>query len=170
MKKRINLLDLIQTAAIVFGICFGVVELQSLRSERAHQAALGLVTSFQNPEFVQGLALALETPEGASLDEVLEAYGGDVTLLNQTGGVFEAVGRLVWSGELDFWLVDEFLGGGAIIYWNRTRPYWEEWRERENRPSTAEWTQWLAERLEEVEETAGPPAHEAYRDWEPPKK
>lgn len=168
MKKSISFLDLVQTIAIVFGIGFGVLELSQFRAERSRQAALELAHSFQTPGLIDGLTVAARIPDGASADEVLEHFGGDDALINETGQIFETVGILVFRGELDLRLVDDLLGGATIMFWNKTRPYWQFWRQEMDRPAIAEWLQWLAERLAELDTAGEPPAYEAYRDWQPP--
>ncbi|MEJ2679772.1 MAG: hypothetical protein P8174_11985 [Gemmatimonadota bacterium] len=165
MKKSISFIDLVQTVAIVFGIGYGIVELSLFRAERSRQAALELAHSFETPAFLEGLTIAVRIPEGASMEQVVETYGEDEALLNGTGQIVETVGFLVWQGDLKLELVDQLLGGGVQAFWARTRPYWEHYREELARPSIAEWTQWLAERLGEIDPADHPPAYEAYKDW-----
>ncbi|MGD8319593.1 MAG: hypothetical protein PVJ02_04050 [Gemmatimonadota bacterium] len=167
MKKKIGFLDLIQTVAIVLGIVFALLELSQMREERSRQAAAELARSFQTPELMEGVTTALRMPDGASADEVLQHFQGNDALLNQTAEIFETVGILVYRGEIDLWLVDDLMGGAAITFWNKTRAYWEYWRREMDRPAIAEWTQWLAERLAELDTSTQPPAYEAFRDWEP---
>jgi len=167
MKKPISFLDLIQTIAIVFGIVYGMMELSNLRAERAQQGALELAQYLQAPGFQAGIAVILEIPDGSSRADIITAFGPDIDLLNHVGQVFETIGVLVWRGELEIGLVDDLLGGGTITAWEKTRPYWEGFRVTMNRPSIAEWFQWLAERLNGMETDRHEPAYKAYQNWTP---
>jgi hypothetical protein len=167
MKRSVRFLDLIQTAAIVLGIGIGIVELSQFRAERSRQAAIELARSFQTPGLMEGLMVAYRMPDGATAKEVVEYYGGNEALLNETGQVFETVGVLVYRGELDLRLVDDLLGGATMMFWEKTRAYWEEGRRTFDRPAIAEWFQWLAERLAELPTGQEAPAYEAFREWRP---
>ena len=169
MKKRINYLDLFQTIAIVFGIFYGILELNQLKEETSRQAAAEVARWFQTPELMEGMFAALAIPDNATSEQIREAQDGSEELLWHVGIVLESVGVLVWRGDLDLTLVDD-LGGGAIIaFWAKTKPLWVSLREEMDRPSTMEWTQWLAERLVELPTASEAPAHEAYRNWTPPE-
>jgi len=169
MKKKISYLDLFQTLAIVFGICYGVLELSQLREETNRQAAAELARWFQTTEFVEGMLASGDIPDNASPEQVREAIDGRERLVWNVSIVLESVGVLVWRGDLDLRLVDDLVGGGAIRFWEKTEPLWLSMREEWDRPSSMEWTQWLAERLAELPTLAEAPAHEAYRDWVPPR-
>ena len=168
MKRKISYLDLFQTIAIVFGICYGVLELNQLKEETSRQAAAEVARWFQTPELLEGMFAALAIPDHASPEQIRESLDGREELLWNVGIVLESVGVLVWRGDLDLRLVDDLAGGGIIVFWEKTKPLWVSLREEMNRPSTMEWTQWLAERLVELPTVSEAPAHEAYRDWTPP--
>ena len=168
MKKRISYLDLFQTIAIVFGICYGVLELSQLKEETSRQAAAEVARWFQTPEQMEGMFAALAIPNYATSEQIREALDGREASLWKVGIVLESVGVLVWRGDLDLALVDDLAGGAIIAFWAKTKPLWVSLREEMDRPSTMEWTQWLAERLVELPSVSEAPAHEAYRSWIPP--
>jgi hypothetical protein len=169
MKKKISFLDLFQTVAIVFGILYGVLELGQLREETNRQSAAELARWFQTTEYLAGMVALEEIPDDASPEQVREALDGREELLWQVAMVTESVGVLVWRGDLDLRLVDDLAGGGIIQFWETTKPLWLQIREDWDRPATMEWTQWLADRLGELPTLAEAPAHEAFRDWVPPR-
>ena len=169
MKKKISYLDLFQTLAIVFGICYGVLELGQLREDTKRQAAAELASWFQAPEFLEGMLAFEDIPDNASPEQAREAIDGREKSLWNVAIVLESVGVLVWRGDLELRLVDDLAGGGIIRFWEKTKPLWLPLREEWDRPSTMEWTQWLAERLAELPMRAEAPAHEAFRDWVPPQ-
>ncbi len=69
---------------------------------------------------------------------------------------------MVFEGVVDLRQVDRMVGGLVRLTWRRLRRWVES--ERETNPNTAEWWQWLYERLEaDPDPSKALGAHVAYR-------
>ena len=163
-----TLLNLLQTAAILTGIIFGLRELGELRKSRELETTLALVDVFQNENTAIGIRQLSTLPANLPLDEFNRQLGEERDAVWAFGATFETLGILVHRGEVSLELVDEFFGGPAILAWERLGPYIITMRQRNGNPQTLEWFQWLAERLQEHRAKPGTaPAYVKYRDWKP---
>ena len=81
---------------------------------------------------------------------------------------WESLGVLVFRGEIDLQLIDDFFSGPIRISWRRLERHVMGEREETGRETINEWFQWLNERLEEMESIEAPvPAHVEHRNWRP---
>ena len=164
-----GLLNLLQTFAIIAGIVFGVAEVSNYRSERSRQASVELANSIQSPDVFRALVSVLDIPTDSSISEIqshILPHRSDILYLAQT---FETIGILVFQGDLDIRLVDDYFGSAILVSWERLGPWFRQERVRLEQPHFAEWYQWIAERLEDYRTQDEPiPAYEAYSDWVPP--
>ena len=162
-----TLLNLVQTAAIVTGILFGLRELAELRQSRELEATLRMVDVYQDEANSAALVRLTELPTNLPEEEFNRQVGEDLPPILSLAGMWESLGILVHRGDVSLSLVDEFFGGPIIITWEKMARYTADARKHSG-PQTFEWFQWLAERLQEHRkrpETA--PAYELYRDWRP---
>jgi len=83
-------------------------------------------------------------------------------------GTFESLGILIFRGDIDINLVEDFFSGVIILTGKKFKNYIREVRELSNRPTYYEWTQWLYEQVEKREsKTPAIPAYLEYQDWKP---
>ena len=79
---------------------------------------------------------------------------------------WESLGILVYRGEVDLDLVDEFFSGPIKVSWRKLQGHVLGEREMLGRETIEEWFQWLTERLAEREsERPRVPAHIAHKYW-----
>ena len=71
-------------------------------------------------------------------------------------GTFESLGILIFRGELDIRLVDDFFSGIIIFAGRKFKNYLEEARNASNRQTYYEWFQWLYEQFEKRESKTPP--------------
>lgn len=161
-------LNLLQTIAIVAGLAFGAMELNQFRSEQRRQSRLELARSFMTPEFNEAFAIVLGMPDTLTGEEIEAQYAEHIPKLLLLSQTFETIGILVFQGDLELAMVDDFFGTGIITSWRKFERWTREFREQRSAPSVNEWFQWLAERLERYRSTRQPaPAYDAHRDWRP---
>lgn len=80
-------------------------------------------------------------------------------------GTWESLGILVFHGEVEMRLVDDFYSGPIVHSWEKLRVFVKDVRRRTDRDTRWEWFQWLAERMIEREEEMPPiPAYEQQRN------
>jgi hypothetical protein len=166
MKFRSELLlNGLQTFAIVIGLAYGGIQVQQFRGEQRRQANIELARSLMTPEFNEAMAVVLTMPAQPSSEQMLED-APRLLLLMQT---LEIVGSLVYQGDLDLRVADEFMGSGIVMAWDRLSPIVEMYRVQVDNPHVFEWFQWLAERLQDYDRThPRGPAYDVHRDWRIP--
>ena len=158
-------LNVLQTLAIVIGLAYGGVQLAQFQDEQRRQANIELARSFMTPEFNEGMAIVMTMAPDATQESMI-ANAPRILQVMQT---FEVVGVLVYQGDLDLRVADEYLGGGIVGTWRRLEPWILKYREDTGDPHAQEWFQWLAERLlEHRGYEPDSPAYEEHRDWKMP--
>ncbi len=163
-----TLLNLVQTAAIVTGIIFGLRELGELRKSRELDATLKLVDVIESESTGIGAGQLMMLPANLSEKELERRLGSDGSYLMSLASTYETLGILVYRREVSLDLVDEMFGGVVVTAWERLGPFIARYRQRTGNPETFEWFQWLAERLQEHRKKPGTaPAYELHRDWKP---
>jgi hypothetical protein len=160
-----NVLALISTIAVVFGVVFGLIELRQVLRQRRDQVAIDIIRTYLTQDIKRSLARVMTLPDDA-----------DPSLVNENPLMFEAVlaadsaceawGSMVFEGVVDLHMFDRMAGGQVRGSWRRLRRWVEHQRELERSPNVGEWWQWLYERLEEDPDpgkAAG--AHVSFRGW-----
>ena len=161
-------LNLIQSAAIVLGVFFGLQQLSELERSRELAASLELVSLFQNEDVSRGILRLASLPDSTTVEDILALPPEDQDLVLGLAGTWESLGVLVYRGEVSLALADELFGGLVLLSWDRLGPWVWQVREGTRNPQALEWFQWLAERLGQHREGASEgPAYEAFQDWEP---
>lgn len=117
---------------------------------------------------MRGLLLLDALPEDQNREEIEAHLGDDFLYLQSLLGTWESLGILVFHGEVDLNLVDDFYGGPVVQSWQKLSGLVEDVREETGRQTSWEWFQWLAERMIEREREAPPiPAHVEHRSVQP---
>ena len=163
-----TLLDLVQTAAIVTGIVFGLRELGELQKSRELDTTLKLVDVIQNEATGVGVRRLFTLPANLPEEEFQRQLGDDLDNVMLLAATFESLGIMVYRREASLDLVDEMFGGVVGTAWDRVKPFISSERQRIGNPQMFEWFQWLAERLQEHRAKPGTaPAYVQHRDWKP---
>lgn len=125
-----------------------------------------LLHAFQTPAFAKALNLVYKLPDGLSKEEIESSLGDDFHLVYSLMTTWESLGILVYRGEIDLDLVDDFFSGPIAISWRKLKGHVMGERSMLERDTIEEWFQWLTERLSEKESRIPPvPAHIAHRHW-----
>ncbi len=162
-----SILQIITTTAIVAGGIFAGVQLRIINKQRKRDSAIQLVHSFQTPEFLEAVDIVFNLPEGLSKKEVEERLAGKMGPVLMMFGTFESLGILIYRGELEIDLVEDFFSGIIIFSWKKLKNYIVGMREMSGRHTYYEWVQWLAEQFEKREsKTPAVPSYIAHRDWD----
>jgi hypothetical protein len=169
MSLAVSIFELVGAVALTIGVFVGIAQLRQHAIMRRREGMLELVHSLQNADMANAMSLIMRRGEELGPDEFREFVRGDGRpLVSHVCGTFEALGALVYSGEVDLDLVTSAFGGAVTRSWGVLRPAIEEGRQRLGWPKLYEWFQWLAERIEERDLCAPRgPAYEAFRDWKP---
>ncbi len=114
-------------------------------------------------EHIGAVQLVLALPDDLSAKELRKRLSEDemrqVTLVHAR---FEALGVMVYRGDISLKWVDEMYRYTAVSSWEKLEQLTLARRKDYN--GTWEWHQWLVERLRERHQNPVP-AYEAYADW-----
>ncbi len=156
----------VEAVAVVIAVGFAIVQVRQYRREKRREAALELLHSFQTPQFAKALNIVFNLPDGLSKDEIETTVGDDFHLVYALMTTWESLGILVFRGEVDLDLVDDFFSGPIKVSWQKLQGHVMGERSMLERDTIEEWFQWLTERLAERESQMPPiPAHIAHKHW-----
>ena len=152
---------------VVVAVVFGIAQLRQFQQQRRDVAAVELMRSLQDSDFIRALRLVFSLSEGipaADLCAQGPEYEDAAFLISAR---FETVGLVVFRGTIPFDLVEDLVGAAVVALWWRLRPWVETARVDQGHPQLWEWFQWLAERFDERGRAEQVPAHERNRNWKP---
>lgn len=160
------IISLISASMFVISVIIGVIQLNLVKKQRAREAELLLVRSFQTRDFMKALNLVLNLEDGLSRKEILDVAGIDKEFIFFWLGTWESLGIMVYRKEISMSAMDDYFSGPIVISWKKLEKYVMEEREALQRDTMHEWFQWLAERMLERESNIPvKPAHLAYKNW-----
>ena len=158
-------LQLVQTAAVVVGVVFGLIQLRHIREQREIQAGVELLRPLQSPEMAETILQIYNLPENLSGQELRSALADDFGRVLALLGMFESLGPLVARGHVPIDMYEEFYRGPTVVCWDKLHRYVEEQR-KSGWLTLYEWTQWLAERMQDrSSRKPDVPAYERFRSW-----
>ena len=147
-----TLANLINAIAVTAGVIFAATQIRDYRHQRKRDSMLSLVRSFQSPTFAKALRRVVELPDNASAEEIRKILGpAGEDLIVHVSATWETIGVLLFHGELNIDVIDDFFSGPILISWRKLLPYTTDLRRQYNRDTWSEWFQWLAERMMERE-------------------
>ncbi len=149
---------------IVVGGLFAVFQLAEYRRRRSSQVAAELCRGFIEPDLARAVTLLRMLPDDLGLEEVREWGVEYEEAMQIVGMTFETMGLLVHKDIASFQIVQELAGGLLLMMWRKMSAWTKDVRVVQGNPRFGEWTQWLAERIEECEGEMVP-AFELHRDW-----
>jgi hypothetical protein len=158
--------QIISTGAVILGIIFGILNLRNFQKMRKREAAILMLNSFQTTEFVRGLLLVFNLPEDTGKAEIEALPKEDYLAFYVLLGTWERLGILVYHNEVPLDLVDEAFSGTILTSWQKLQAFVLQFRADVKRETGFEWFQWLAERIQEREQTTSAiPAYIAHKKW-----
>lgn len=160
----------VSAITLVVGVIFAVAQLRQNSLRERREASLELVHSFRTPQFSEALYHVYQLPPGLSDAEIRQRLGDNLPLVTGLATTWEAFGILVFRGDINIELFEDFFSGPVLYSWAVLHDFIAKMREHTGRDTNLEWFQWLAERVTERESAIPPvPAHIQHRDWRPPK-
>lgn len=160
-----EILQAIQTVAVLVGVVFGLVQLRQFRHERDVQAGAAMLQSLQQPDTGAAMLLLASLPDDLSGDELKARLGKDFDAVIALASMFESLGPLVARGHVPIDIYEDYYRGATVICWGKLRRHIEESR-GSGWTNLFEWFQWLAERMAERAPLGKDiPAYERFRRW-----
>jgi len=165
-----DVVNLVDTAALVVGLAFAVVQLRQYHAAKMRESALVLLQSYQTDSFNRALHLVFNAPSEIPTEDVPQLIEEDLDAFYTLMSTWESLGILLHRGEVSLDLVDDFFSGPIALSWRLFQGYVMDVRQRTGRETFYEWFQWLAGRVKEREAAQPPiPAYVEYRNWKPGK-
>ncbi len=162
------LLNSVSALALVGGLVFTGLQIRAAQKQRWREAMLQLLQSLRTPEFVTGITLIGNLPDGLHEEELDTYLGEKINSVRFVLFSLESVGALVQKRDVPIDLVSDFLHGPVTYTWRKTEQYILDRRQRMGVPTVFEYVQWLAEQLaKRAEQEPRQAAYIAYRDWRP---
>lgn len=147
--------------AVVGAIVFGYVQLKHFRQQRDDTAALELMRSFHDADFIDAFRVIYFSSE-----DQLEGDEYKRSAI-QIGTRFETLGQAAYRKTIPFHMIEDLVGGAVVGLWKRISPFILNARKEQDDPLLLEWFQWLAERLEANGRHEEVPAFIREKDWTP---
>ncbi len=161
-----TIVDVLSIIAVVSGLFFAGTELRQYRLSKDRESALELFNTFQSHDFMRGVRAITQLPDDQSKAEVEKLLGDRMDDLYFVIAILEGMGALVHKEELSLQLVEDFFSGIILMTWHKLSHFVRDERRSLGRETWMEWTQWLAERIQEREKARTPvPAHLEYQGW-----
>jgi hypothetical protein len=161
-------LQAIETAAVVLGVLFGLVQLRQLRYQREIQAGIEILHPLQAPAVVGAVMTIYSLPDGLVGEQLHQELGDRFEPVMGVLGLFESLGPVIARGLLPIEIYADIYRGATQICWKKMQPYVED-RRRHGWPLLFEWVQWLAEQMEARADLASDvPAFERFKAWKIP--
>ena len=158
-------LQAIETAAVVVGVVFGLIQLRQLRYQREIQAGIELLRPLHSPMMPENVMAIYALPDGLSAAQVSERLGDRFGSILAVLGLFESLGPIIARGHIPIEMYAESYRGVTVICWNKMKPWIEDQR-KQGWPNLFEWLQWLAERMEErISLSSEVPAFQQFSAW-----
>lgn len=158
--------QVVETIAVVIGVVFAILQIRQYTRNKRREAAIELLHSFQTPSFAKALNLVYNLPDSLSKEQVEERLGDEFHIVYALMTTWESLGILVYLGEIDLDMIDDFFSGPITISWRKLEGHIKGERSLLGRDTIEEWFQWLTERLLERESKVPPlPAYIAHKHW-----
>ena len=159
-------LQAIETAAVVVGVVFGLVQLRQLRLQREAQAGIELLHPLQAPQAAEALMAIHSLPDGLNEEQLKERLGDGFGAVVAVLCLFESLGPLIARGHVPIDMYADSYRGITVLSWRKMRTYIEDQR-KQGWPNLFEWLQWLAERMEERGALSTDiPAFDRFKSWQ----
>lgn len=163
-----NVIELLTLIAVIVGLSFAAIELRQLRNAQEAQTVLQLADTIKSDEYIFGTEVVQALPYDLTAEQLDDRMSvEDQRLLSQLTLTYEALGVMVYRGDVSIFWVNELFRMMVLQTWDKTSPIAYKYREETGYGGYNEWLQWLAERLREIDPEQNVPAYEAYKDWHP---
>ena len=157
-------LQAVETAAVVIGVVFGLIQLRQLRFQREIQAGIELLRPLHSPMMPENVMAIYALPDGLTAKEIQDRLGDRLGSILAVLGLFESLGPVIARGHIPIEMYAESYRGVTVICWHKMKPWIEERRAR-GWPNLFEWLQWLADRMSERGALSDLPAFEQFSSW-----
>ena len=137
---------------VLIGVVIALMELRNLVKTRQTDLVMRLYSTFGSSEFQEAYVKVMAT-EATDIEAFLRKQRKETW---QVGVFFEGVGVLLHRRLIDIGLVDDLFSGPIKDAWESVKLAVEARRKRTNRPSVAEWFEYLYNEMQKREQRLQP--------------
>jgi hypothetical protein len=167
LSRLADMAEILGALVVVGGLVFAVMQMRNFRQQRRELAAIELFRFFGHTDFNRAYECVLKLPDGLTAAE-FKARGPKLTnSAMQICTTMENIGVMTHQRIVPFVVVDNLMGDSAVILWKKLEHWVYAIREEIDSPAAFEWFQWLAERLDELQDPDKAPAFIAHKSWRP---
>lgn len=139
-------LQALETAAVLVGVGFGLIQLGELKRQHEVQAGAAMLQSLQAPDAGRTMLLLVALPDDLSGADLRQRLGEDLDTVIALASMFESLGPLVARGHVPLDIYAEYYRGATVVCWRKLRRYVAEQR-ASGWSNLFEWFEWLAGRM-----------------------
>ncbi len=148
LQTLANIAEILGATSVIGAIFFAALQVRDYRRQRLEFAALELVRSWQNPEFVRAFRMLQTLHDRVPAPELREIAPDAEDQAFVVGMMFEGVGLMVHRSILPIEVVEELRGAASRVVFRKLEAWIEEWRRLRN-PRAYEWVEWLIREMPE---------------------
>jgi hypothetical protein len=137
-------LNALTTFAVVGGVVFAAWQIRVASKTRTTEVTLQVLQMLHNLQLTDGILALLDAPDGLSATELRGALGEQWTKAFHAIIMLDGLGLLVYRGEVNTELADDFFKHSVWIAWRKFKVAAPELRKQQS-DTAFEWLQWLAE-------------------------
>jgi len=167
LSRLANIAEIISALIVIGGIVFAVIQVRQTRQQRRELAAIELFRSISSPAFNDAYRKVLHYPEGLTMEQLAQEYpdGEQCAMLICT--TLESVGVMMYQRIVPSAVVNNLIGSSTKILWRKLEFWVVELRTELDSPFAFEWFQWLAMKLDDLQDDSDLPAYQSQTDWTP---
>lgn len=167
LSRLADMAEILGALVVIGGLVFAVLQMRNFRQQRRELAAIELFRFFGNTDFNRAYECVLKLPSGQSAAEIRLHRPNVEHCAMLISTTMENIGVMTHQRIVPFAVVNNLMGATTVVLWGKLAPWVLAFREEIESPAAFEWFQWLAERLDELQDPDEPPAFIAHQNWRP---
>jgi hypothetical protein len=167
LSRLANMAEILSATIVVGGIIFAVIQMRQTRQQRRELAAIELFRSISSPAFNTAYRNVLHYPDGLDIEQLKREYpdGEECAMLICT--TMESIGVMMYHRIVPSAVVNNLIGSSTAILWRKLEFWVKDLRTELDNPFAFEWFQWLAIKLDDLQDDSDTPAYKSQTDWTP---
>lgn len=167
LSRLANMAEIFSAIVVIGGIIFAVIQMRQTRQQRREMAAIELFRFYGSPAFSDAYQNVLRYPEGLKTAELREKYPDCDEHSMLICSTMENIGVMMYQRIVPAAVVNNLVGSSSVLLWQKLEHWVYDLRAELDNPFAFEWFQWLAVKLDEIQDDSYRPAYEAHSDWIP---
>ena len=167
LSRLANMAEIFSAIIVIGGIVFALIQMRQTRQQRRELAAIELFRSFGSPAFNDAYRKVLHYPDGLTMEQLKQEYPDGERSAMLICTTMENVGVMMYQRIVPSAVVNNLIGSSTTILWRKLEFWVSDMRTELDSPFAFEWFQWLAMKLEDLQDESDLPAYKSQTDWTP---